>query len=157
MYTYALTNLPPGGIYNISLVAIVHLPSPVVGPFTPSPLQVPGLLRMIIIALAYSNNIILPVVSVSGEGSRVAGTSYTLTCTVTVPSGVQLLSIQWLGQETSPPAQISSGLYISNATVTLGTPPPTNAVYTCRATYTLSGVTSQRVQDNIFSINVICV
>ena len=53
MYTYALTNLPPGGIYNISLVAIVHLPSPVVGPFTPSPLQVPGLLRMIIIALAY--------------------------------------------------------------------------------------------------------
>ena len=30
-----LTNLPPGGIHNISLVAVVYLPSYVVGPVTP--------------------------------------------------------------------------------------------------------------------------
>ena len=95
---------------------------------------------------------ILPVVSVSGEGSRVAGNSYTLTCRVTVPSGMELLSIQWLGQDTPPPVQISSGVYISNATVSLA---PTNAMYTCRATYTLSGVTSQRVQYSILNVNVI--
>ena len=53
MHTYELTNLPPGGIHNIFLVAILHLPSPVVGPVAPSLLQMPGLLDMMITALVY--------------------------------------------------------------------------------------------------------
>ena len=35
MYMYSLTDLPIGGIHNISLVAILELPSPVEGPITP--------------------------------------------------------------------------------------------------------------------------
>ena len=35
MYTYTLTDLPPGGIHSISLVAKHFLPSPVVGPVAP--------------------------------------------------------------------------------------------------------------------------
>ena len=35
MYMHTLTNLPDGGIHNISLVAIQYLPSPVVGPVAP--------------------------------------------------------------------------------------------------------------------------
>ena len=34
-HTHELTGLPVGGIHSISLVALVHLPSPVVGPVTP--------------------------------------------------------------------------------------------------------------------------
>ena len=34
-HTYELTGLPVGGIHSISLVALVDLPSPVVGPVTP--------------------------------------------------------------------------------------------------------------------------
>ena len=98
-------------------------------------------------------HIIIPVVSVSGKGSRVAGTSYTLTCRVTVPSGVELSSIQWDEQDTSPPVEINSGLYSSNATVTLGT--RRNVMYTCRAIYTRSGETTQRGQSKILNINVI--
>ena len=34
-YTHELTGLPVGGIHSISLVALIGLPSPVVGPVTP--------------------------------------------------------------------------------------------------------------------------
>ena len=34
-HTHELTGLPVGGIHSISLVALIHLPSPVVGPVTP--------------------------------------------------------------------------------------------------------------------------
>ena len=33
--THMLTDLPVGGIHNISLVALVHLPSPLAGPVSP--------------------------------------------------------------------------------------------------------------------------
>ena len=33
--SHMLTDLPVGGIYNISLVALVHLPSPLAGPVSP--------------------------------------------------------------------------------------------------------------------------
>ena len=33
--SYMLTDLPVGGIYNISLLALVHLPSPLAGPVSP--------------------------------------------------------------------------------------------------------------------------
>ena len=53
-----------------------------------------------------------PVVSVSGTGSRVVRTAYTLTCRVTLPSGVHvesesLINIQWLKSNTSfiPPQE----------------------------------------------------
>ena len=32
---HKLTGLPVGGIHNISLVALVHLPSPLAGPISP--------------------------------------------------------------------------------------------------------------------------
>ena len=34
-HTHELTGLPVGGIHSISLVALIHLPSPVVGLVTP--------------------------------------------------------------------------------------------------------------------------
>ena len=34
-YTHNLTGLPVGGIHSISLVALIDLPSPVVGPVIP--------------------------------------------------------------------------------------------------------------------------
>ena len=34
-YTHKLTGLPVGGVHNISLVALVDLPSQVAGPFSP--------------------------------------------------------------------------------------------------------------------------
>ena len=34
-HTHELTGLPVGGIHSISLVALIDLPSPVVGPVTP--------------------------------------------------------------------------------------------------------------------------
>ena len=34
-YIHELTGLPVGGIHSISLVALIDLPSPVVGPVTP--------------------------------------------------------------------------------------------------------------------------
>ena len=34
-HTHELTGLPVGGIHSISLVALVDLPSPVVGPVSP--------------------------------------------------------------------------------------------------------------------------
>ena len=98
-------------------------------------------------------------VVVSGEGSGVAGTSYTLSCRVSLPSGVEpdSLDIQWLGLSTPEPVMISTGVYIS--TVTLDPLPPTTTDYTCRASYTENGVSSGVVQEsltiNIFSKSAI--
>ena len=96
-----------------------------------------------------------PVVVVSGEGSGVAGTSYTLSCRVSLPSGVEpdSLDIQWLGQLSTPePVMISTGVYIS--TVTLDPLPPTTTDYTCRASYTENGVSSGVVQKSL-PVNVV--
>ena len=95
-----------------------------------------------------------PVVVVSGEGPGVAGTSYTLSCRVSLPSGVEpdSLDIQWLGLSTPEPVMISTGVYIS--TVTLDPLPPTTTDYTCKASYTENGVPSGIVQESL-TINVV--
>ena len=38
-HTHELTGLPVAGIHSISLVPLIHLPSPVVGPVTPGEAQ----------------------------------------------------------------------------------------------------------------------
>ena len=85
----------------------------------------------------------------SGEGSGVTGTSYTLTCRVSLPSGVEpdSLDIQWLGLPTPQPVMISTGVYISN--VTLNSLLPNNNGYTCTASYTINGVSSLLVIESI--------
>ena len=82
------------------------------------------------------------------------GTSYTLSCRVSIPSGVEpdSLDIQWLGLSTPEPVMISTGVYIS--TVTLDPLPPTTTDYTCRASYTENGVSSGVVQKSL-TINVV--
>ena len=90
-----------------------------------------------------------PEVVVSGEGSGVAGTSYTLTCTVTLPSGVVVadsLDIQWLGLPTPRPELISPGVYIVTLDIMLQN---TTRYTTCTASYTVNGVSSKLVQDRI--------
>ena len=105
-----------------------------------------------------------PEVTLSGSGSRVAGTSYTLTCTVTPPTGVQFDSsfppnIQWLGPDTTHltptvSSQMSSGVYISN--ITLNPLQETHSgQYSCRASYHLGSISSKVVTDEM-NITVIC-
>ena len=45
-HTHDLTGLPVGGIHSISLVALIELPSPVVGPVTPGAYIVANLLAI---------------------------------------------------------------------------------------------------------------
>ena len=102
-----------------------------------------------------------PEVTLSGSGSRVAGTSYTLTCTVTPPTGVQFDSsippnVQWSGPILTPtvPSQISSGVYVSN--ITLNPLQETHSgQYSCSASYSLGGISSEVVADQT-SITVTC-
>ena len=83
-----------------------------------------------------------------------AGTSYTLSCRVSLPSGVEpdSLDIQWLGLSTPEPVMISTGVYISN--VTLDPLPPTTTDYTCRANYTINEVPSGVVEESL-TINIV--
>ena len=98
-----------------------------------------------------------PVVSVSGTGSRVRGTAYTLTCRVTLPSGVHVerdsLDIQWLKSNTSftPPIIYSNGSYTVNLTFTS----LDRGIYTCRANYSLSIFPSPVVLSNLSTLSVI--
>ena len=105
-----------------------------------------------------------PEVTLSGSGSRVAGTSYTLTCTVTPPTGVQFDSsvppdIQWSWPNTvilipTNPSHISSGAYVS--TITLNPLQETHSgQYSCRASYSLGDISSEAVTDEM-SITVTC-
>ena len=95
-----------------------------------------------------------PEVVVSGERSGVTGTSYTLTCRVSLPSGVEpdSLDIQWLGLPTPQPVMISTGVYISN--VTLNPLLPNNNGYICTASYTINGVSSRLAQATINITNL---
>ena len=107
-----------------------------------------------------------PEVTLSGSGSRVAGTSYTLTCTVTPPTGVQFDSsfppnVQWSGPDTTlltpmNPSQISRGVYVSN--ITLNPLQETHSgQYSCSASYSLRGISSGVVTDKVqLTITVIC-
>ena len=154
--TFYYLALPPEGIHSIFLVAmnqaegsIVYLPSLVAGPVDP------GRFFQLLLLLPhlFTTAIAAPVMRVSGEGSGVAGTSYSLTCRVRLPSGVEpdSLDIQWVGLPTPQPVMISAGVYIRN--VTLNPLSPTTTSYTCRASYTESGV-SLVVEDSI-SVNVV--
>ena len=97
--------------------------------------------------------------SVSGTGSRVRGTPYTLTCRVTLPSGVDVerdsLDIQWLKSNTSftPPKVYINGSYTVILTFTLQKPNKGN--YTCRANYSLSIFPSPVVLSNVSTPSVI--
>ena len=91
-----------------------------------------------------------PKVTLSGFGSNVA---YTLTCTVTLPTGVQLdnsvpPNVQWLGPDMTilTHSQSSSGIYVSN--VTLNPLIETHlGQYSCRASYSLGNISSEVVTD----------
>ena len=91
-----------------------------------------------------------------------AGTSYRLTCTVALPSGVQFddslpPDIQWPEIDTSiltptGPSRISSGAYVSS--ITLDPLRETHSgQYSCSAKYSLDNTSSQVVTDMI-TINV---
>ena len=105
-----------------------------------------------------------PEVTLSGSGSRVAGTSYTLTCTVTPPTGVQFdrsfpPNVQWSGSDTTiltpmNPSQISSGVYVSNTTLN-PLQETHSGQYSCSASYSLGGISSEVVTDEM-SITVTC-
>ena len=91
----------------------------------------------------------------SESRSPVAGASYTLTCTVTLPSEVQLddsvpPDIQWSLPDTinlTPTAsQISSGV----STITLDPLQETHSgQYSCSASYSLGGISSEVVTDEM--------
>ena len=77
-----------------------------------------------------------------------------MSCRVSLPSGVEpdSLDIQWLGLSTPEPVMISTGVYIS--TVTLDPLLPTTTDYTCRASYTENGMSSEVVEESL-TINVV--
>ena len=88
-----------------------------------------------------------PVVVVSGEGSGEVGTSYSLTCRVTLPLGVAEVSpnIQWkrpnMPYTSSTPDSTSSRQF--RTTLELNPLQSTDAgEYICQANYSLGGYTS---------------
>ena len=101
------------------------------------------------------------ILSVSGEGSGLAGTSYSLTCTVRQPSGVTVAhispNVQWKRHNmTFTPASVT---LISNrdflATLQLPSLQSSDAgEYLCQASYSLGGYTSPLV-NYYFTLNVI--
>ena len=106
-----------------------------------------------------------PVVSVSETGSRVDKTPYTLTCRVTLPSGVHVesesINIQWListkvKNSTLTPSIVynSDGSYTVNLTFN-HLKEGDNGNYTCRANYSLSIFLSPVVSSNVSTLNVI--
>ena len=82
---------------------------------------------------------------VSGEGSGVAGTSYTLTCRVSLPSGVEpdSLDIQWLGPSTDEQTVDTTDSRVVTSQLSLD---PLSLAhggdYTCTASYTGTTVTT---------------
>ena len=127
-------------------------------------LLIQRIFHLLVITCIFTAVVEPPEVTLSGSGSRVTGTSYTLTCTVTPPTGVQLDSsfppnAQWLGPDTTiltptAPSQISSGVYVS--TITLNPLQETHSgQYSCSASYSLGGISSEVVTDET-SITVTC-
>ena len=152
--SYMVMDLPLEPITYIHMVALtrstwlVYLPSTLARPIFSSMLNI--VLSSVLHFLAIFITVVAesPEVVVSGEGSGVTGTSSTLTCRVSLPSGVEpdSLDIQWLGIPTPQPVMISTGVYISN--VTLNPLLPNNNEYTCTASYTINGVSSLLVQKS---------
>ena len=82
-----------------------------------------------------------PVVTVSEDGLRMVGTSYTLTCRVTLPSGVQAVFNLWHKRSASPDPPVihkeRDDSYI--ATITLNPLQETDAGdYDCTASYAVN-------------------
>ena len=163
-HTYLLTGLQSGVVYTISIVAVIQIPSPVSGPIIAS-VSLSAFTKFHA-TINFSIHLVIepPEVAVSGYGSSVAGTSYTLICSVTLPSGVQLEdpatpTIQWLGPDTSAltpvgPTVISDGVYTS--TVILFPLLETyTGQYVCEAGYNLGSLLSPQVEDRE-NITVIC-
>ena len=98
------------------------------------------------------------IVSVSGEGLGVAGTSYSLICTVILPPEIAQFSpnIQWKRPDMpftpgSVTAAINRGF---QATLQLPSLQSSDAgEYLCQASYSLGGYTSPLVNDS-FILNV---
>ena len=98
--------------------------------------------------------------SVIGNGSREAGSSYSLICRVTLPSTIQLdhpPNIRWLTPHsyTDPPVVpiLSHGSYIAN--MTLSPLQETDAGnYTCRALYSF-GIHSSPVVTATINVTVL--
>ena len=97
-------------------------------------------------------------VRVSGEGSGVAGTSYSLTCTVRLPLGInQAPDVQWKRPnmtfiQASITAITTAGF---QATLQLPSLQSSDAgEYLCQATYSLGGYTSPLVNDT-FILDII--
>ena len=85
-------------------------------------------------------------VQVTGSGSATVGSSYTLTCTVTLPTGVAVTpDVQWAGPglsgDTTWTVTGSGGTYTSELPLN-PLSPSHGGDYTCTATYTVGGQTS---------------
>ena len=153
--SYVMMDLPPEPITNIRMVALTksniftYLLSTADRPISLSMLNIMLSSMLHYLAISIAAVAESPEVVVSGEGSGVTGTSYTLTCRVSLPSGVEpdSLDIQWLGLPTPQSVMISTGVYISN--VTLNPLLPNNTGYTCTASYTINGVSSRLAQATI--------
>ena len=98
-------------------------------------------------------------VSVSGEGSGVAGTSYSLTCSVKLPLGVAPVSpnIQWKRPDMPFTPASTTAITITGFLATLQLPLLQSSdagEYLCQASYSLGGYTSQFVNDS-FTLDVL--
>ena len=92
--SYQLEGLDNGVEYSISVVALSpHLPSAVVGPVTPTSACRPALVASSVChdLLSISLALTEPTVSITdNSASAVVGSSYPLTCDVTIPDGVTI-------------------------------------------------------------------
>ena len=97
-------------------------------------------------------------VSLSGEGSGVAGTSYSLTCTVKRPLGILITpSIQWKRPNLpfTPASNTMTTTRDILATLQLPSLQSSDAgEYLCQASYSLGGYTSPLV-NGFYTLNVI--
>lgn len=147
---FLLHNLKIGSDYRFSILAVAHLPSTLTGPVAPgmyTEVRIPLSLRSYLSIVVEQ-----PRVAVSGSKSATVGSSNTLTCRVTLPSGVELRdsttpTIQWTGPAVSDvgPIQSNNGDYIS----ILQLNPILEShegTYTCIASYTLNRMSSESVE-----------
>ena len=94
-----------------------------------------------------------PIVAVVGSGFATVGSSYTLTCTVTLPTGVAVTpDVQWEGPglsgDTTGTVAGSGGTYTSELPLN-PLSPSHGGDYTCTATYTVGGQTSPEGRDTL--------
>ena len=104
------------------------------------------LLCVVLVVVYCQPNLVAPSVAVAGSGSATVGSSYTLTCTVTLPTGVAgTPDVQWEGPglsgDTTGTVTGSGGTYTSELSLD-PLSPSHGGDYTCTATYTVDGQTS---------------